>query len=291
MKYRTVFAPVAFEDTAQSVSASALRLAADVSGHVLGQHIRPRYDYYPPVSFYSMAIDSAARADEARAEAAAAYARAVRGLFEQACDAAGAKIVPVSEAPAQNGLTASWSDATDVLPTAYSRAARVADVSVVARPGEINTRLETDLFETLLMHSAAPVLVVPPDTGLEALRTRALVAWDGSLAASRAVRGAMPFLLQAEEVVLLTVGEADSGTPDAERAHNWLERGGVTARVKTIDWPRGPVAERILNQADANGCDLVVMGGYSHSRMQENLLGGVTRHMLAHADRPVLMAH
>lgn len=120
---------------------------------------------------------------------------------------------------------------------------------------------------------------------------RVAVAWDGSLPAARAVSSAMPFLEQAEHVVLVTVGKVDNGAPSCQHAARYLERSGIKAAIEEVDWPKRPVAERILNQAEAHDCDLVVMGGYSHARLFETILGGVTRHMLNHADRSILMAH
>jgi nucleotide-binding universal stress UspA family protein len=102
---------------------------------------------------------------------------------------------------------------------------------------------------------------------------------------------AKPFLENAEEVVVVTVGEVDTGTPSCADAASYLEHCGVKVISKEVDWPKRPVAERILNQAEAHNCDLVVMGGYSHARLFETMLGGVTRHMLGHADRSILMAH
>ena len=58
-----------------------------------------------------------------------------------------------------------------------------------------------------------------------------------------------------------------------------------------MDWPKNPIAERLLNQAEATNSDMIVMGGYSHARLFETLLGGTTRHMLAHANLALLLAH
>lgn len=290
MVYRSIFAPIAFEETARAVSDAALMLAKAQGGHVLGHHIRQRYQYYPPVAFYPMAADFPVTINDAQSEAASAFARTLRSVFEERCDAAGAHIVPVSEALKQNGVTASWADTTDILPAGFGRAARIADISVFALPPATDGHLETMVFESLLMQSGGPVLLVPRE-GLGVLPSRPLIAWDGSLPASQAMRAAEPLIAAAEQVVVLTIGHEDPGTPAIEEALHWVERCGATAREKTVDWPKGPIAERLLNQADAGNCDLIVMGGYSHSKAYESLLGGATRHILGHADRTVLMMH
>ena len=105
------------------------------------------------------------------------------------------------------------------------------------------------------------------------------------------MRASLPLLSNAEEVTLLTIGETDEGTPSLEAARCWLERAGVNVTAKTVEWPKGAIAERILNQIDATNADLLVLGGYSHSRLQESLFGGVTLHLLKHADIPMVMVH
>ena len=160
----------------------------------------------------------------------------------------------------------------------------------MAIPAKTDVHLEREIFEDTLMRSGAPVLLVPR-TGLAAAPRRPLIAWDGSLQASRVVRETLPLLRESEETTLLTIGETDPGTPGLDAAKLSLERAGVNVRSRTVDWPGNPVAERILNQCEATNSDIVLMGGYSHSRLREHVLGGVTLHMLQHADRPLLMVH
>lgn len=290
MSYHSILAPIAFEETARSVTDAALVIARAFQGHVLGHHIRQRFEYYPPVAFYPLVAEFPAAAADAQTEAASAFARSLRSTFEERCDAANAHIVPIAEALKQNGVTASWTDEIGALPAGYGRYARIADLSIVAFPPAKDGHLETNAFEGLLMDSGAPVLLIPR-SGLAAAPKRPLIAWDGSLPAARAMRAARPFISDAGQATVLTIGHEDLGTPGVESAASWLERAGALAEDRTIEWPKGPVAELILNQAEACNCDLIVMGGYSHSRLHETLLGGATRHILAHADRPILMMH
>lgn len=290
MTFKSIFVPVAFEQTAAIVSDAGLLLAGAFKGHVLAHHVRQRYAGYPPADFFPAAGEATAMALESHDEATAGFARMMRAVFEERCDKADAKIVPVSEALKQNGVTASWTEEMGQLALSYSYAARVADLVVTALPDSKDIYLEREILETILIQSGAPVLLVPRD-GIEAVPRRPLVAWDGSLQAARVVRCALPLLQMSEEITLLTVGETDPGTPDLEAAKLWLERAGVKVNSKAIDWPSGPIAERILNQGEATNSDLVVMGGYSHSRLREAVVGGVTLHMLRHMDRALLMVH
>ncbi len=290
MPFKTLFVPLAFEDTARTVTDAALLLAGIYQGHVLAHHVRQRYAAYPPIDFYPAGDETTVPALESHDKATAAFARTMRATFEERCDANGARIVPVSEALKQSGVTASWTDQSGQLALKYSTAARTADLVVMAIPDPKEVFMEREVFEMVLMGAGAPVFAVPR-SGLDASPRRSLIAWDGSLQASRVVRGAMPLLLQSEETTLLTIGDSDAGTPDLEAARLWLERAGVRVTPRSVDWPSGPIAERILNQCDATNSDIIVMGGYSHSRLRESVLGGVTLHMLRHAERPLLMVH
>jgi len=290
MSYKTILAPIMFEDTAAALMESALLVASAFHAHIHVKHVRQSYTYYPPVSYYPMAPDVPIVVTEQTEVASEALAEQLRAVFDKSCAKAGAHIVPLDEALHQNGVTASWGDGQGVIQQDYGQFGRIADISIVPLPNKDTPFLETSVFESLLMASGRPVLLAPR-AGMKKMPKKVLVAWDGSLPAARAMTAAMPFLEQAEEVVVVSVGDVDSGTPSCREAANYLERRGVKVKAKEVDWPKGPVAERILNQADANNCDLIVMGGYSHARLFETMLGGVTRHMIAHADRSVLMAH
>ena len=242
------------------------------------------------MEFYPTSGAATVLAMEGHDEATTVFARTMRAQFEERCDAGDIHIVPVSEALKQNGITASWTEEIGQLPLNYSLAARVADLVVMAIPSAKEVYPERELFESLLMQSSAPVFLTPR-SGLAAMPRRPLVAWDGSLQASRVVRCALPMLQESEETTLLTIGETDVGTPSLEAAKLWLERAGVRVKTRSVEWPDRPIAERILNQCDATNSDLVLMGGYSHSRLRETIMGGVTLHMIRHADRPLLMVH
>ena len=290
MIFKTIFAPLAFEETAKLVTDTALSLAGTFKGHVMAHHVRQRFTEYPPMEFYPTSGAATVLAMEGHDEATTVFARTMRAQFEERCDAGDVHIVPVSEALKQNGVTASWTEEIGQLPVSYSMAARVADLVVMAIPAAKEVYPERELFESLLMQSSAPVFLTPR-SGLAAMPRRPLVAWDGSLQASRVVRCALPMLQESEETTLLTIGETDVGTPSLEAAKLWLERAGVRVKTRSVEWPDRPIAERILNQCDATNSDLVLMGGYSHSRLRENIMGGVTLHMIRHADRPLLMVH
>ncbi len=184
----------------------------------------------------------------------------------------------------------------DRLPFLLARHARHADLTVVGRPDpERGGADEALLAEAAFMDSGRPALIVPGTGNAVLPPRRALIAWDGSREAARATGDALPLLAHAESVAVLVIDGRDvSGhpgeRPGAELADH-LARHGRRAEIREDTSGRRGGSETIRAEAAAAGADLVVMGGYGHSRLREMMLGGATRHILHHATLPVLMAH
>jgi nucleotide-binding universal stress UspA family protein len=145
------------------------------------------------------------------------------------------------------------------------------------------------------MDTGRPALVVPGGGAGALPPRRAIVAWDGSREAARAAGDAVPLLQPAEDVVVLVVDPHQasarfSDQPGAGLAR-YLTRHGIKARLKPVRSNGQGIAGVILDQVREEQADLLVMGGYGHSRFREMMLGGVTRHMLEHAPVPMLFAH
>jgi nucleotide-binding universal stress UspA family protein len=122
---------------------------------------------------------------------------------------------------------------------------------------------------------------------------RAIVAWDGSREAARATSDAIPLLRSAELVLILVVDARDTGggvLPGSELAVH-LARHGVKAEARQVPSAGTSVTRVLLAQARDEAADLLVMGGYGHSRVREMLFGGTTRTFLDQAAIPVLLAH
>ncbi|HEY4405352.1 MAG TPA: universal stress protein [Xanthobacteraceae bacterium] len=174
----------------------------------------------------------------------------------------------------------------------FGRMARRFDLAVVrqAEPGRSSPAplvIEAALFET-----GRPVLVVPyiQKTGVKL--DRVMLCWDGSRSAARAAADAMPFLQRAKtvEVAMVTEGGKTDETPGVDIAQH-LARHGVTVEVKQIVAPDTKTADVLLSHLADTSADLMVLGGYGHSRLREFVLGGVTRSILDAMTAPTLMSH
>jgi nucleotide-binding universal stress UspA family protein len=150
------------------------------------------------------------------------------------------------------------------------------------------------LCEQVILDGGRPVLVVPDAWKGQLLTGTAVVGWDGSMPAVRAITGALPLLRRAQSVKLVLVNPAQQHRlgdvePGADMAL-YLARHGVTVEV-VVEHAADGAGEALLARADADGVNLLVAGAFGHSRYREWVLGGVTRDLLQRARVPVLFAH
>src|SRR5262245_32388546 len=167
---------------------------------------------------------------------------------------------------------------------------RVFDIIVLARPGEEWQSPSMVTLESALFESGRPVLIAPP-TAPRSLATNVLIAWNRSTEQARATAFAMPLLKRAERVTILSVEGATVAGPSGEDLARSLAAHGIAAATITLPAGKGNAGETILRKAAELGCDLIVKGAYTQSRLRQMIFGGTTRHILTHANLPVLMAH
>ncbi len=185
----------------------------------------------------------------------------------------------------------------DRLPHLLGLQGRHADLVIVGQPDpEAGGADDALLVEAAFMDTGRPALVVPYAAGARSLPPeRALLAWDGSREAARAAHDAIPLLRLAEEVIVLIVDARDlSGRlgrqPGSDIAAH-LACHGIKVAVKPVESHGQGIGGVILAQADEERADLLVVGGYGHSRLREMLLGGVTSYLLEHTTTPILFSH
>jgi nucleotide-binding universal stress UspA family protein len=187
------------------------------------------------------------------------------------------------------------SGSLDKLPSLLARHARHTDLTVISQPDLASGGVDgTAVTEAAFMDSGHPALVIPRGWSGTLPPRRALIAWDGSREAARAATDAIPLLQHADLVRILVIEARDVGGRDGQRLGEelatYLSRHRVKAEVRSMSSGSGAVADLLLAQA-RDAADLLVMGGYGHSRLREMLVGGTTRHVLEHTTVPVLLAH
>lgn len=211
------------------------------------------------------------------------------------CEAMFRNFMEVNEVPQRSGEGAaslSWTWHSDA-PSGHDYVGsygRVVDVIVLARPGPEWQSPAMVTLESALFESGRPVLIAPPSPP-RSLGTHILVAWNGSTEQARTMADAMPLLQQAERVTIATVEGATVVGPSGVDMTRSLALNGVAAEPITVRPGKRSAGEVLLGMADELGCDLIVKGAYTQSRLRQMIFGGTTRHVLAHAKLPVMMAH
>ena len=167
---------------------------------------------------------------------------------------------------------------------------RVFDIIVLARPGEEWQSPSMVTLESALFESGRPVLISPPNSP-RSLATNILIAWNRSTEQARTTAFAMPLLRLAQRITILTVEGSTVAGPSGEQMARSLRMNGIAAEPITLTAGKRSAGEVILAKAAELGCDLIVKGAYTQSRLRQMIFGGTTRHILANAKLPVLMAH
>jgi nucleotide-binding universal stress UspA family protein len=255
----------------------AIALAARCGAHILGVGF-----IYEPVIPGSILGGVPTDLIEVQREENSKAAKAAVSRFEAATAAAGVSAE-------SRMLDASVAGAADL----FGRIARRFDLAVVGQAQREQGASEELLIEGALFGSGRPVLVVPYLQKAPLRLDRILICWDGSRPAARAIADALPLLAQAKAVEIVVVASArdKSGEITGKNMHRHLGRHGITAEIKRIATGGVDVANAILAHATASSADVMVLGGYGHSRLREFILGGVTRNILAAMTVPVLMSH
>lgn len=187
-------------------------------------------------------------------------------------------------------LRASMGEASGML----GRLARRFDLAVCGQqdPGQATAANEL-MAEALLFESGRPVVMVPYIQKGPLKLDRIMLCWDGGRAATRAIADSLPLLKKAKQVDIVIAASKrgkDDEVPGADLGQH-LARHGLKVDVKRLTASDIDVTSTLLSYAADSGADMIVMGGYGHSRLREFILGGVTRGILSSMTVPVLMSH
>ena len=202
----------------------------------------------------------------------------------------------IFEAEARNAEIAYSVQALASLPSeavvSLSATSRLHDLTIVQQPEPGRSTFDNIMPQELLFQAGGPVLFVPYTHRGPLVPKRIGIAWDGSRLAARALHDAAPFLAQAEAITIISVNDAEAPKEASATALTAaLARRGLVARTERLTADRSDIQPTILSVAADDGIDLIVMGGYGHSRVQERILGGITRGMLQSMTVPTLMSH
>jgi nucleotide-binding universal stress UspA family protein len=278
---KTILVPTESRGGMSAALATALLLARRFDSYIEGFALRFRVNEFVAVDMAG-AIPLETLRDESVEEA-----RRARAVFEAFMAQNG---VPGADR-GSGALSFGWRDDAPEGESFVGSLGRVFDIIVMSRSEANANGLHDKAIESGLFDSGRPILIAGP-TAPSAIGTNVLVAWNCSTEQARATALAMPLLRSAARVTVLHVeGGAAVPGPPAEEIARYLQRNGIAAQLMSVGLDGRTTGEVILATAKTLGCDLLIKGAYTQSRLRQMIFGGATRHILAHATLPVLMAN
>jgi nucleotide-binding universal stress UspA family protein len=197
------------------------------------------------------------------------------------------------EAMQRDGIRHDWRAVRGPIAVTAALQAHCVDLIVASQPEP--GRDDVVRPEDIALMSGRPALAVPYVGRFATVAERPMIAWRPTRESARAVADALPLLRLARRVTILVVNPDEHTGTDGDGAANALSahlaHHGVAATVERSVTHELSVADAILSRAADLASDLLVMGCYSHARLRELVLGGVTRDILRHMTLPVLMSH
>ena len=281
MGMKTILVPIENHDAMQSALETALLLGRRCDSYIEGFALRWAINEFMvgdvvggmPLETYRQDI-----AEEAR------KARQIFETFMQKHD------VPRSTETTES-LSFGWLDDVSEGESFIGSYGRVFDVIVMNRRDAKSSPLHDRAIESGLFESGRPILLSPPSPPRQ-IATNVLIAWNCSTEQARAIALAMPLLQKADRITVLTViGGTGVPGPSAEQLIRYLRRNGIVAEAKGVELDSRSTGEAILATAQSLGCDLLIKGAYTQSRLRQWIFGGATQHVLENAALPVLLAN
>jgi nucleotide-binding universal stress UspA family protein len=280
----TILVPLAEGLPGEPVLNAALSLDKQVNSHIRAVYIRPdsavAAAYVPDVI---LAAGGTLETIEREANKAAAAEKDRFDKWREKHD------MPAPASEPHDGPFATWSESAGEIETVVSRYARVSDLTVVHRPSSKNIPSQR-CFDAAVFGSGCPTLVVsdwlPPN-----MTEHIMIAWNGSLEASRAVSGALPLLHRAGRISIFAAPLDETENADVTDLSESLAFRGIRPPEVVFSKSGHSAGADLVAAAIQQRATLIVMGAYTHSRLRQTFLGGVTKHLLAHSPVPLLVSH
>lgn len=276
---KTILLPTAPHDLMQPTLETALRFARSCEAYIEGFALRPPLAEIVSVDMVMGLTWAADERGDAEGEAQA------RQIFE---DFMAGNEVP-RDAGSMGKLCWRWNADAPAGDEFVGSHSRIFDVTVLGKPGQRAAGPRMATLEAVLFEGGRPVLIAP-EKPPETIGETILIAWNGSTETARTIAYGMPFLALAKRVVVLSVHGGMVPGPSGLEVAQSLVRNGIEAEAIERTAERRLIGETILAAAGELGCDLLIKGAYTQSRLRQMIFGGATSHILGHAGLPVLMS-
>ncbi len=278
MSIKTIVVPFQGHDEEVGALLTALHLAKEFDAHVEVWHISPNlsdmiapFVDYAPFPVYPVIYKDVKKANDKRVAEIEVKCKKIISQYSR--------------------IAASFHHRMGHMAELIGIRSRVADLIIVSRAIRGGEDTSSDILHQLLFHSGHPVLLVPAGNKAIDLKNN-MIAWDGSAEAATAVSFSMPFLRrEGVDTFVLTV-LTDNITPplSIKDMQVYLSRHGIQTKPIEYETAKANLGKCIADTSKAHSANLIIMGAYNHTRMQEIIFGGATKYMLDKADTPVLLA-
>ncbi len=286
MAIRKLLLPLTGTAAGEAALTIALMIARLWNAHVTAVHVRVDSRDVAPLAGEGLSGAMIEEMMAATERESGERAHAVRAMFDRFI----ARHEVALGEPRQpgEGPSASFAAVTGREEDLVAQLARLADLTVVPHPEAGEDVSSSDALHAVLFNSGRPVLLAP-QVPTATIGTRICLGWNGTAESAAAVAGVLPWLSRAEAVRILSADGYQRRGPAAPELAAYLALHGVKADIVMFKAVGGVVGAGLLAAAGEFDCDLLAMGAYSHSRLRQLILGGVTRHVLENATLPVMM--
>jgi nucleotide-binding universal stress UspA family protein len=279
MPVKTILVYLPWERKAAPTLKSVLKIASSRKAHVTGLHLIPDLPVYAEFSA-EVSPDVIERLQKAGKDGAGAAKRVFEDTF---------KAAPVTYEWRE--FTATYRAGIDLI----AEQGRTADLIVCGKASEDIPDAWDVFAETAIMRCGRPVLIVPSAKAAETIGNHVVIAWNDTREAARAVFDSLDLIRDAATVRAITFIDNEAQRPAAE-SHGAsliaaLSRHGIHASFDASFAGSFSAGDAILSRLLDEGCDLLIMGGYGHSRFREMVFGGVSREILRDTWVPTLVSH
>ncbi|MEE8333124.1 MAG: universal stress protein [Alphaproteobacteria bacterium] len=288
MGLKTILACVSGGDASDRVLETARRIAIAYGSHIEALHVRADPRGLVPYTGEGMDGSMIEEIMEVTEKEGGERATHARETFDAFCQRTG---LTISDRPLPGDeATISWREESGREDEIVAIRGRLFDLIAVGRPIRDAALPSPITLEAALMDTGRPVIVAPPVLPAET-GSHVAIAWETSPEAARALGSAMPLVENAKKVTLLAAEPIEPPEIPAEEAAERLAWYGITAEIVRFDVHTEEIGAGYLNHANKVGADLLIKGAYARHRLRQMILGGRTRHIITHAEIPVVLCN
>ncbi|SUE44400.1 universal stress protein [Roseomonas gilardii] len=289
MAYRRILLPLTGTAAGEAALQTALMMARIWHSHVHCLHVRVDARDVAPLAGEGLSGAMIEEMMAATERESGDRAHRVRALFDRFVASKDVQIATnAATANKANAATLSFESVAGREEDLVAQQSRLYDLAIVPHPEAGEDVSSSDALHAVLFDSGRPVLIaprLPPET----IGTRVCCAWNGTAESAAAIAAALPWLHHASAIQILYATGYQRRGPSVDGILSYLRWHGIEAEAKEFQPVSKDIGAGLLTAAKDFGADLLCMGAYSHSRLRQLILGGVTRHVLENADIPVLM--